>query len=231
MPAPPAAFPPPFPAAGVASLLPQAPRECAPGDDSAQSVCGFDTDPGPAVEGSPAAIVNAASAAERAGGAAGGQDWRPVIDRRARHMARLLDDLLDVARLTHNKIDIRKSVFDLATTMGDAIEEVRAYLQERNIELTVSRSSVPLLVDGDPARLQQIQVNLLRNAAKYTPAGGQVWYSLQREEGQAVVQGPGSLGRPQGRQDGQRTGQPVRGPPDPHPRLEEATARWGRSGL
>jgi two-component system CheB/CheR fusion protein len=135
-----------------------------------------------------AAILNATNAMERAR-SAGNDDGAglQIINRRSRHMARLLDDLLDVARLTQNKIEIRRKGFDLATTLADVIEETQPWLKGRGIELTVNRSDVPLPVEGDPARLQQIQVNLLMNAAKYTPEGGHVWYSLQREEDQAVI--------------------------------------------
>lgn len=133
------------------------------------------------------AIVNAISVGEKSAGQDNGNGWLPIIDRRARHMARLLDDLLDVTRLTQNKIEIRKRVFDLASTVPDAIEEVQSWFRSRNQKLTVHCSCTPLLVEGDPARLQQIQVNLLRNAGKYTPEGGQVWLTIQREEGQAVI--------------------------------------------
>jgi two-component system CheB/CheR fusion protein len=135
-----------------------------------------------------AAILNSTSALELAPPGSGlDRELVRVIDRRAQHMARLLDDLLDVARLTQNKIEIRKSVFDLGTTMDGVIEETRSLLETRRIDLVVHRPDFPLLVSGDPARLQQIQVNLLLNAAKYTPEGGHVWYSVGREEDQAVI--------------------------------------------
>jgi two-component system CheB/CheR fusion protein len=133
-----------------------------------------------------AAILNAAKAASRHP-ARGCKEWLPVIERRASHMSRLLDDLLDVSRLTQNKIEIRRQVFDLATLMADVIEEVGAWFERRRIAVAVRQPDGPLPVLGDPARLQQIQVNLLMNAAKYTQEGGHVWYSLQREEDQAVV--------------------------------------------
>ncbi len=135
-----------------------------------------------------AAILNAANA--MAQGRASGEDnrdWLSIIDRRSRHMARLLDDLLDMARLTQNKFEIRKKAFDLASTVADVVEEAQPWLEGRNIELIVNRPDIPLPLEGDPARLQQIQVNLLMNAAKYTPEGGHVWYSMQREEDQAVI--------------------------------------------
>lgn len=113
--------------------------------------------------------------------------WIQLIERRAEHMARLLDDLLEVSRLTQNKIEIRKQAFNLATTVADAVEEVRPRFTERGVQLTVHPPDAPLLVEGDPARLQQIQVNLLTNAAKYTPTGGRVWYTMQREADRAVI--------------------------------------------
>jgi two-component system CheB/CheR fusion protein len=135
-----------------------------------------------------AAIVNAAAAIERLGPhASESTDWVRVIGRRSRHMTRLLEDLLDVARVTQNKVEVRREVFDLGRTVADVLEEVRPWMEERRLRLEVVRPGEPLAVDGDPARLQQCQVNLLMNAAKYTPDGGCVWYEMAAEEGQAVV--------------------------------------------
>lgn len=134
-----------------------------------------------------AAVVNATDIVARRGPAADAARWLGVIERRSRHMARLLDDLLDVARIAQNKIDIRRVVFDLGDTIRDVLEEVNRAFDERRLRLTVRRPDTPLPVSGDPARLQQIQVNLLTNAAKYTPDGGEVWYALGAEGGEAVV--------------------------------------------
>lgn len=135
-----------------------------------------------------AAVLNATSVISRVGPtSAEAERWYGVIERRSRHMARLLDDLLDVARIAQNKIEIRKVVFDLATTIPDVLEEIRPLMDERRVRLTVQRPDKPLLVLGDSARLQQIQVNLLTNAAKYTPEGGEVWYALAEEDGAAVI--------------------------------------------
>src|SRR5262249_54754821 len=100
---------------------------------------------------------------------------------------RLLDDLLDVARLTQDKIEMRKQVLDLASTVAEVLEEVRPVCNERQLDLRVGPKDGPLLVEGDPTRLQQIQVNLLVNAAKYTPPGGTIWYGLERGGDQAVI--------------------------------------------
>jgi two-component system, chemotaxis family, CheB/CheR fusion protein len=110
-----------------------------------------------------------------------------VIDRQTRHMARLLDDLLEVSRVTQNKIELRKAVVDLRVIAEDAIRATQADFERHNLKLTTEIEDTPLYVDADSARLQQIHLNLLNNAAKYTPAGGNVKISVCREEGQAVV--------------------------------------------
>jgi two-component system, chemotaxis family, CheB/CheR fusion protein len=134
------------------------------------------------------AVLNATRLLQRLGpGKAEAGEWFGVIERRARHMARLLDDLLDVSRLTQDKVSVRKQFFDLGSTVDDVVEEARSWFAEHRLELSLERPAVPLPVEGDTTRLQQIQVNLLRNAAKYTPAGGRVWYALRREGDEAVV--------------------------------------------
>ncbi|HZW32014.1 MAG TPA: CheR family methyltransferase, partial [Isosphaeraceae bacterium] len=135
-----------------------------------------------------AAVLGAVEAASRLDpGSPEASQWLRVIERRTRHTARLVDDLLDVARLTENKIEIRRSVLDLGTTVRDVLEEVRPWFEEARLQLSQQGPSGPLPVLGDPDRLQQVQVNLLRNAAKYTPSGGRVWYSLGPEADHAVI--------------------------------------------
>jgi CheY-like chemotaxis protein len=102
-------------------------------------------------------------------------------------MTRLVDDLLDVARFTQSKIEIRKTVLDLRDIIPDVLEEVRLGFDEAGLELVHEPPQTALWVIGDPIRLQQVQVNLLRNAAKYTPRGGRVWYSLGREGEHVVI--------------------------------------------
>jgi two-component system CheB/CheR fusion protein len=110
-----------------------------------------------------------------------------IVSRRARHMARLVDDLLDVARFTQDKVELRRAVIDLRDTMPDVLEEVGPQFEESRLTLVSSGPGDPLPVDGDADRLEQLQVNLLRNAAKYTPAGGRVWYTLTRDGDRAVI--------------------------------------------
>ncbi len=135
-----------------------------------------------------AAVVNAAEMAARsAPEETDAGRWIGVIGRRARHMARLVDDLLEVARFTQDKIELHRSVFDLTTTIPDVLEEVYQWFADAGVTLVHKAPTGPIAVDGDAVRLQQVQVNLLRNAARYTPAGGTVWYSVGPENDQAVI--------------------------------------------
>jgi two-component system CheB/CheR fusion protein len=95
-------------------------------------------------------------------------------------MSRLLDDLLDVARITRGHITLRTEPIDLRDTAHGAIEALGPFLAEHDTQLTVDIAGEPLYVIGDAARLQQIQANLLSNASKYSPRGSQVHFELRR---------------------------------------------------
>jgi two-component system CheB/CheR fusion protein len=110
-----------------------------------------------------------------------------ILDRQSKQMARLLDDLLDTSRVTQNKIELRKKVVDLRAAVKEAADAMKSNLAERQIRFVTRFDARPILVDGDEARLQQIHVNLLSNAAKYTPRGGQVTLELLREGDQAIA--------------------------------------------
>lgn len=112
---------------------------------------------------------------------------RGAIARQSMQMARLMDDLLDVSRITRERIVIRRKTVDLVESSRDAIEAVKPALQGKNLQLHLELPSSPLPVKGDAARLQQIQVNLLTNAIKYTPPGGEVWLRASQEEDHAVI--------------------------------------------
>ena len=118
-------------------------------------------------------------------------DKRPklveIIERQSQQMARLLDDLLEVSRVTQNKIELRRRTVDLGAVTRDAADAVRNLMDARKIEFTVVVEATPMYVDGDPARLQQIQVNLLTNAAKYTHRGGRVRLEARAKDGHATV--------------------------------------------
>jgi two-component system CheB/CheR fusion protein len=110
-----------------------------------------------------------------------------VVERQAKHMARLLDDLLDVSRITHGRITLRTETVDVRETTHSAVEALGPLLAEHETQLEIDIADEPLPVTGDPARLQQIQANLLSNASKYTPRGGRVKIEVRRDGGEAMI--------------------------------------------
>jgi two-component system CheB/CheR fusion protein len=114
-------------------------------------------------------------------------DAGQVVARQANHMSRLLDDLLDVARITRGHITLRTEPIDLRDTARSAIEALGPFLAEHDTRLSVELADEPLLVVGDAARLQQIQANLLSNASKYSPRGSEVRFELTRTNDQATI--------------------------------------------
>ena len=110
-----------------------------------------------------------------------------VVTRQANHMSRLLDDLLDVARITRGHITLRTEPVDLRDAARSAIEALEPFLSEHDTVLTVEIAGEPLHVIGDMARLQQIQANLLSNASKYSPRGSQVRFELCRVGNDAMI--------------------------------------------
>ncbi|WP_437917117.1 chemotaxis protein CheB [Sorangium sp. So ce302] len=110
-----------------------------------------------------------------------------ILERQSAQMARLLDDLLEASRVTQNKIELRKRVLDLGSVVKDAADAVRNLMDTRGVDFSVVVDPEPIWVEGDPARLQQVHVNLLNNAAKYTSRGGHVALEAKRLDGHAVV--------------------------------------------
>jgi PAS domain S-box-containing protein len=106
---------------------------------------------------------------------------RDVIARQAKHMMRLVDDLLDVSRITRGKVLLHKEVVDLRVVAEQAVESIQPLVDRRGHTLTLSVPDEPLDVDGDPARLAQIFSNLLDNAAKYSERGGTIELELRRD--------------------------------------------------
>lgn len=145
---------------------------------------------------------------------------REIVARQSATMARLVDDLLDVSRITRGKIELRKEKVLLAEIVERAAEIVRPLIQERRHLLTIELPAEPVFLSGDPARLVQVLSNLLHNAAKYTDAGGNISLSARTEDGalrlsvrddgigltpelrervfEPFVQAPGSFERAQG---------------------------------
>jgi two-component system CheB/CheR fusion protein len=112
---------------------------------------------------------------------------RNVIERQSRHMARLLDDLLDVSRITRGKFELRKAGMDLRTAVDGAIESTAPLFEKRSIKLDVVLPSEPVPMNGDMARLQQVVVNLLSNAATYSAPNTSVELRVGINGDQAVL--------------------------------------------
>ena len=106
---------------------------------------------------------------------------RDIIDRQAGHMARLLDDLLDMSRVSHGKLKLWLKPMDLVSAIEEAVEGTRAAIEKRNQKLSVDLPPEPLPVLADRTRLVQIFMNLLSNAVKYTHPGGSIVVSARRE--------------------------------------------------
>jgi PAS domain S-box-containing protein len=110
-----------------------------------------------------------------------------MISRQVAHMVRLVDDLLDVSRLTSGKIELRKETEDLVTLVNRAIEMTRPFLEQRQHTLHLVLPAHPVIVEGDGVRLTQVVTNLLNNAAKFTAEGGTIWLSVEKNETSAQV--------------------------------------------
>jgi PAS domain S-box-containing protein len=112
-----------------------------------------------------------------------------VIDRQVEHMARLLDDLLEVSRITRGKLELRKERLALKSSLRAVVETVRPLIEARGHQLTIDLPEASIHLDADPVRFAQIFSNLLTNAAKYTDPGGVIGVrvSLDGERGESVV--------------------------------------------
>ena len=110
-----------------------------------------------------------------------------IIERQVKHMSRLLDDLLDVSRITRGKLVLRRSSVDLAAVVAAAQEPARPLMEERRHTLVVKLPQAPVRLVSDPVRLAQVLANLLINAAKYTDRGGRIELEASRADGELVV--------------------------------------------
>jgi signal transduction histidine kinase len=110
-----------------------------------------------------------------------------ILDRQVGHMVRQVDDLLDVSRISRNKIELRKARTELAPVVNHAVEAIRPLCESLRHEITVTLPPKPLGIVGDPIRLAQVVGNLLNNACKFTDRGGRIWLTVEDEGEQAVI--------------------------------------------
>src|SRR6185437_10800859 len=110
------------------------------------------------------------------------RDWSlDLIDHQVKNLTRLIEDLLDISRISQGKILLRKGVVDLSPVIGRAVDSMSALVKEREQELSIALPPQPMTVAADPIRLEQVFVNLLTNAAKYTPSGGRIGLTAEAE--------------------------------------------------
>jgi len=111
-----------------------------------------------------------------------------VIGRQVAHMTHLVDDLLDVSRVTRGLVTINQGEVELGAMLREAVEQIKPVIDARKHRLALDIAAQPMTVCGDRTRLVQVAANLLNNAAKYTPDGGELHVSLQRQGDVAVLQ-------------------------------------------
>ena len=135
-----------------------------------------------------AAIHTAVELLREAGGdAAVAGQAQGILARQVGHMTRLVDDLLELSRVTSGSITLQPETVKLADVVASAIETSKPGIESAGHKLEVSLPEEPVVLLADAVRLNQILANLLNNAARYTPPGGRIWLSVQREAGSAVV--------------------------------------------
>ena len=112
---------------------------------------------------------------------------REVIARQIHHMTRLLDDLFDVSRITHNKLELQRERVELSTIIQHAVETTQPHIDQGERHLDLILPSEPIHLNADPVRLAQVFANLINNAVKFTKPGGHIRVSCIREESDALV--------------------------------------------
>jgi len=110
-----------------------------------------------------------------------------ILERQVGHLVRLVDDLLDVSRITRGTLGLQPRSVELAAIVGNAVETSLPLIDAAAHELELDLAREPLRVRGDPVRLAQLLTNILNNAARYTPRGGRIRLALQRDGAEAVI--------------------------------------------
>jgi CheY-like chemotaxis protein len=110
-----------------------------------------------------------------------------MMERQVGHLVRLVEDLMEVSRITRGKVELRKEPVELAAVVLSAVEASRPLIEASRHQLAISLPGEPLIIHGDPVRLSQVFANLLNNAAKYMDAGGQIWLTASQQGGDVLV--------------------------------------------
>src|SRR5699024_10870580 len=110
-----------------------------------------------------------------------------TMERQTQQMVRLIDELLDISRITRDKLELQRCQVALTEVVQSAVEATRPLIDEAGHELTMTLPKQPILLDADPNRLAQVFSNLFNNAAKYTHPGGHIWLTANRQGGAVVV--------------------------------------------
>ena len=135
-----------------------------------------------------APIKNALSVMRLSGVSEPSLDWaRTVVERQVSHLTRLVDDLLDVSRIAVGKITLQRKPLETSQVVTSAVEASRPLIDSRAHKLTVVMPPEPLLIEGDLTRLSQTLTNLLNNAAKYTPPGGEIRLTVEKDGGMVAI--------------------------------------------
>ncbi len=117
----------------------------------------------------------------------GAERVQEIMERQIEHMVRLVDDLLEISRITTGKIELRIEPVEIASVIRSAVETSRPAIDDHGHQLATTLPPEPLTVEADAVRLSQVIANLLNNAAKYTEQPGQIWLSVSRDRGEVVI--------------------------------------------
>jgi two-component system, chemotaxis family, CheB/CheR fusion protein len=134
-----------------------------------------------------APIANAMQLLRRGAGNASTPALHDMIDRQAKRLTRLVDELLDIARINRGLIELKREPLNLATIIEQTADAMRSQVESRQQELSITLPDTPVRVNGDPVRLEQIISNLLDNASKYNAVGGRIELTLTETRGQAII--------------------------------------------
>jgi signal transduction histidine kinase len=115
------------------------------------------------------------------------QNIQAMLERQVGRMTQLLDDLLDVSRITHGRLRLQCKRIDLREVVSNAVQTLESDIRQRNHRMTFSLPDAPMWLRADPGRLEQVFVNLLANASKYTDTGGELTVVAHVQDDQAVV--------------------------------------------